>query len=142
MEIDMRSESPAELAKLDKAAAAVMQQAVDAENAARSTSQGKITVEMKLIGDRPSGETPRNSPLVQTAMSVMRLLDMTPRLNFSSTDSNIPISLGIPAITLDSGAKGGREHALDEWIDVDKTASMAGIRSLFAIVLTVAGFEP
>lgn len=141
MEIDMRSESPAELAKLDNAAATVVQQAVDEENRARSIAQGKITVDMKLIGDRPSGETPKDSPLVQTAMTVVRLLDMTPRLNVSSTDANMPISLGIPAITLDSGARGGRAHALDEWIDVEKTGSMTGIRSLFAIILTVAGFQ-
>jgi len=141
MEIDMRSESPTELAKLDKAAAAAMQQAADGENRARSTAQGKITVEMKLIGDRPSGETPKDSALVQTAMTVVRLLDMSPRLNASSTDSNIPMSLGIPAITLDSGARGGRAHALDEWIDIEKTGSMAGIRSLFAIILATAGLN-
>jgi len=141
MEIDMRSESPTELAKLDKAAATAMQQAADGENRARSTAQGKITVEMKLIGDRPSGETPKDSALVQTAMTVVRLLDMSPRLNASSTDSNIPMSLGIPAITLDSGARGGRAHALDEWIDIEKTGSMAGIRSLFAIILATAGLN-
>jgi tripeptide aminopeptidase len=142
MEIDMRSESPVELAKLDKAAASVMQAAVDEENRARSTTQGKITVEMKLIGDRPSGETPKDSPLVLTAMAVVRALDMTPTLNYSSTDSNIPISLGIPAITLDSGATGGRAHALDEWLDVEKTSSLGGIRSILAIILTVAGYVP
>jgi hypothetical protein len=63
----------------------------------------------------------------------------TPQFNFSSTDANIPISLGIPAITLDSGARGGREHALDEWIDVDKTTSLPGVQAILAILLTVAG---
>jgi tripeptide aminopeptidase len=67
---------------------------------------------------------------------------MTPQLNFSSTDSNIPISLGIPAITLDSGATGGRSHALDEWLDVEKSASLGGIRNILAIILTVAGYVP
>jgi tripeptide aminopeptidase len=141
MEIDMRSESPVELAKLDKAAAAAMQQAADDENRARSVAQGKITAGMKLIGDRPSGETSKDSELVQTAMTVVRLLDKSPRLSSSSTDSNIPMSLGIPAITLESGARGGRAHALDEWVDVEKTASLAGIRSLFAIILTMAGLN-
>ena len=51
---------------------------------------------------------------------------MTPQFGFSSTDANIPISLGIPAITIDSGGSGRREHALDEWIDVEKTASLKG----------------
>ena len=104
-----------------------------------SVAQGRIELAMTLIGDRPSGETPRTSPLVQTAAVVVTALGMTPRFNFSSTDSNIAMSLGIPAITLDSGGRGGRSHALDEWIDVEKASSLSGIRSLLAILLTVAG---
>ena len=118
-----------------------MTQAADAENRARSTAQGRLTVDMKLIGNRPSGETRRSSPLVQNASAVVTALGMTPRFNFSSTDSNIPISLGIPAITLDSGASGGREHALDEWVDMEETASLKGIRSILAILLTTAGLQ-
>jgi acetylornithine deacetylase/succinyl-diaminopimelate desuccinylase-like protein len=138
MELDLRSESPVELAKLDKSVNMLVTQAVDEENRTRSTVQGRITVEMKLIGDRPSGETPKTSPLVQTAAAVITAMGWTPQYNFSSTDSNIPISLGIPAITLDSGARGGREHALDEWIDVEKSSSLPGIRSILAILLAVA----
>jgi len=141
MEIDMRSESPAELEKLDRAAAAIMRQAADDENTARSTAQGRITVEMKLIGDRPSGMTPPDSPLGRIASAAVAASGMTAHFNASSTDSNIPISLGIPALTLDSGGRGGREHSLDEWIDVDKAASMQGIRTVVAILMTVAGAQ-
>ena len=101
MDVDMRSESPAELTKLDRTFHALMQQAVDEENAARSTTQGRIAVDLKLIGDRPSGETPATSPLAATAAAAVRALGMTPTFNYSSTDSNIPISRGIPAITID-----------------------------------------
>lgn len=139
MELDLRSESPAELARLDATVNALMSQAVDEENRTRSVAQGRIELAMTLIGDRPSGETPRTSPLVQTATAAVTALGMTPRFNFSSTDANIPMSLGIPAITLDSGGRGGRSHALDEWIDVEKASSLSGIRSLLAILLTVAG---
>jgi acetylornithine deacetylase/succinyl-diaminopimelate desuccinylase-like protein len=139
MDVDMRSESPAELATLDKTFHTLMQQAVDEENGARSTAQGKITADVKLIGDRPSGETPKTSLLAQTAAAAVRALGMTPTFNYSSTDSNIPISLGIPAITIDSGGSGGREHALDEWIDVEKTASLKGIESALLTLLTLAG---
>ncbi len=139
MELDLRSESPAELSKLDKTVKSLMAQAADEENHARSTTQGRIALEMKLIGDRPSGETPRSSALVQTAAAVIRAMGLSPRFSVSSTDANIPMSLGIPAITLDSGANGGRSHALDEWIDVDKTASLAGVRNLLGILLAVAG---
>ena len=139
MEIDMRSESAAELAKLDKTFLALLQQAADEENATRSTAQGPITVDPKLIGDRPSGQTSHDSPIVQTAASVVQAVGMKPRFSFSSTDSNIPISLGIPAITVDSGGRGGRAHALDEWIDVEKTSSVKGIEAALLLLLSLAG---
>src|SRR5262245_52969537 len=141
MELDLRSESPAELAKLDKTVNTLLQQAADEENHTRSTVKGKVTVIAKLIGDRPSGETPKTTALVQIAAAVVTAKGWTPSFNFSSTDANIPISLGIPAITLDSGAKGGREHALDEWIDVERTSSLPGVKAILAILLTVAGLQ-
>ena len=141
MEIDMRSESPAELQKLDAAFQSLVKQAVDEENAARSTREGRITADVKLVGDRPSGLTPRDSVLVQTAAAAVRAGGMTPRFGYSSTDSNIPISLGIPAITIDSGGRGDRAHALDEWIDVEKSSSLPGIRSALILLLTSAGLK-
>ena len=138
MEIDLRSESAAELAKLDKAVAAVITQSADQENRARSVAQGRITVDMKLIGDRPSGETPRTSPLAQTAAATVTAMGLTPAFTYSSTDSNIPMSLGIPAITLDTGGTGGRAHALDEWIDVEKSGSVTGMRCILATLMAVA----
>jgi acetylornithine deacetylase/succinyl-diaminopimelate desuccinylase-like protein len=141
MEVDMRSVSPAELRKVEEQLLAMMEQAADEENKARSTTQGRITVDLKLMGDRPSGETPRDSAIVQTAAAVVRAMGLTPRFSFSSTDANLPISLGIPAITVDSGGRGGRAHALDEWIDVEKSSSLQGIRSALILVLTLAGME-
>jgi acetylornithine deacetylase/succinyl-diaminopimelate desuccinylase-like protein len=139
MDVDMRSESPAELAKLEKTFLGLMQQAADEENAARSTASGKIAVEAKLTGNRPPGQTPQTSPLVQTAAAAIRAMGMTPEFRFGSTDSNIPISLGIPAITIDSGGAGGDAHALTEWIDVDKPESVRGIETALLILLALAG---
>jgi acetylornithine deacetylase/succinyl-diaminopimelate desuccinylase-like protein len=139
MELDLRSESPVDLTKLDKTANALMAQAADEENRGRAGPPRRMGREMKLIGDRPSGETPRSSALVQTAAAVIRAMGQSPRFGFSSTDANIPMSLGIPAVTLDSGASGGRAHALDEWIDVDKAASLTGMRDILGILLAVAG---
>src|SRR5262249_15046984 len=101
----------------------------------------RVSVDLKLSGDRPSGQTSPDSPLVQTASALIRAMGMQPRLGFSSTDSNIPISLGIPAITIDSGGLGGRAHALDEWIDVEKTSSVKGITTAMGILLAVAGMK-
>ena len=142
MEVDIRSESRDELKKLEDAFVRIMREAADEENSARSTSQGRIEVETKLIGDRPSGIVPINSPIVQTAAAVIKALGMTPVYSNSSTDANIPISMGIPAITLDSGGRGGRPHALDEWIDVEKTFSVKGTSIAMGILLSLAGMVP
>ena len=139
MDVDMRSVSPVELEKIETTFLGLMKEAVDEENAARSTRQGPIVVDNRIIGDRPSGETPRESPLVQTAAAAIRAVGLSPTFSFSSTDSNIPISLGIPAITIDSGGRGGRAHALDEWIDVEKSSSLKGIEAALLMLLALAG---
>ena len=141
MDVDMRSVSPQELATLETTFKRVMQEAVDEENGARSTAQGPISVDLKLIGDRPSGETPHDSSIVQVASAAIQAAGMKPTFSFSSTDSNIPISLGIPAITIDSGGRGGRAHALDEWIDVEKSSSVRGIEVAMTILLAIAGIR-
>jgi acetylornithine deacetylase/succinyl-diaminopimelate desuccinylase-like protein len=139
MEVDMRSESRAELEKVNETFIGILNEAVAEENKARSTRLGGIQLDLKLVGDRPSGQTPRDSLIVQTAAAAIRATGMTPTYSFSSTDSNIPISLGIPAITIDSGGRGGRAHALDEWIDVEKASSLRGIQSALVLLLTLAG---
>jgi tripeptide aminopeptidase len=139
MELDMRSESPTELKKLDESLMSLISEAVQEENKARSTAQGPITADIKLIGDRPSGQTPIDSLIVQTAAASIRASGGRPTFSWSSTDSNIPISMGIPAITVDSGGRGGRAHALDEWISVDKVPSLRGIEIALATLLALAG---
>jgi di/tripeptidase len=139
MEVDLRSESPAELEKLNETMIGLLNEAVAEENKARSTRQGAVSLDLKLVGDRPSGQTPRDSRLVQIAAAAVRAGGLTPTFNYGSTDSNIPISLGIPAITIDSGGQGGRAHALDEWIDVEKTASLRGMQIALALILALAG---
>ncbi len=139
MELDMRSESREELQKLDESLISLINEAVREENAARSTAQGAITADLTLLGDRPSGETPIASPIAQTAAASIRAAGGRPTFAWSSTDSNIPISLGIPAITVDSGGTGGRAHALDEWISIDKAPSLRGIEIALATLLALAG---
>ncbi len=139
VEFDMRSENPAELAKVEARFKAIVQASVDAENAARSTREGKITADLKMIGDRPAGSTPATAEIVQIATAVITAKGMKPAASFSSTDSNLPMSLGIPAITIGSGGKGDRAHSLDEWIDVEKGASVQGMSVGLGILLAAAG---
>lgn len=138
MDVDMRSESPEELNRLVESFLNVVREAVDEENRARSTAEGKVTADPNLIGDRPSGETSMNSPLLQTTSGVVRAFGLTPNYSISSTDSNIPISLGVPAITIGRGPS-GRSHSLDEWVDVEKESSGKAAEIALAIVLAAAG---
>jgi len=139
MEVDIRSETKEELNKVVETFTRAMYEAVDEENRARSTAQGRIEVDVKLIGDRPFGEVSQSSPIVQTASAVIRAFGLSPVYGMSSTDANIPMSMGIPAITLESGGTGSRNHTLDEWIDVDKTASVRGTQIAMGILLSLAG---
>ena len=139
MDVDMRSESRDELNKIDAAFNALVNDAVNEENAARSTTTGKITVDVKLTGDRPSGQTPAASRIVEIASASVKAFGLSPRLTYSSTDSNVPISLGIPAITLDAGGKSDRGHSLEEWIDVEKTSALRGMQMMLATLVTLAG---
>jgi tripeptide aminopeptidase len=138
MEIDMRSESRVELQKLDEQFVALVSEAVREENSARSTKQGPITADLKLIGDRPSGQTPADSRIVQIAAASIRAAGLRPTFIPNSTDANVPISLGIPAVTLDPGGDSGRAHALDEWISVEKSTSLPGIRNAMATLIAIA----
>ncbi|GGC60503.1 aminoacyl-histidine dipeptidase [Siccirubricoccus deserti] len=141
MEVDLRSQSAAELARLEAAFLGAVEAAAAAENAARSTREGPVTVELTPIGDRPAGETPAGAAIVQLAAAAVAAQGYEPVLEASSTDANIPMSLGIPAVKIGSGGTGGRAHSLEEWIDVEKGESLRGMVASLAAILAVAGVE-
>jgi tripeptide aminopeptidase len=139
LEVDLRSESADELAKLEGRFHAVVAGAVAAENHARSTRNGRITVTTTRIGDRPAGRTDEASDLVRFAAAAIAAQGTEPSFEASSTDANIPMSLGIPAIKIGSGGTGGRAHSLEEWIDVPRGDSLRGMRAGLATLLATAG---
>lgn len=141
MEFDMRSESAAELAKVEQGFLAILPRAVEAENAARSTREGKIAFEAKLIGDRPAGQTPATADIVRFADAAYRSEGMKAAHQAGSTDSNLPISLGIPSITLSRVATGGRAHSPEEWIGIEKAPNVRLKKIDLATILAVAGME-
>jgi acetylornithine deacetylase/succinyl-diaminopimelate desuccinylase-like protein len=141
MDIDMRSESRPELDRIDASFKALVAEAVAEENAARSNAKGKITADIRIVGDRPSGQTAASQPIVAIASASVRAFGLTPAMTYSSTDANIPISLGIPAITLDAGGASDRNHALDEWIELDKAPSLRGMQIMLATLVTLAGMQ-
>jgi di/tripeptidase len=141
MEFDMRSASPANLKAVETRFLQIIEESVAAENAARNTRFGKVSAVPELIGDRPAGSTPASDPLVQAAAKVLTANGYDANLTASSTDSNIPISMGIPAITLSAGGGGFRAHALDEYISVERGAFVKGLTTAFDIVVAAAGIK-
>jgi len=137
MDVDMRSESPGELNKLVTTFQAIIREAVDEENRTRSTAQGKVGADVTLIGDRPSGETAISSLLVQSTTAAVKAFGLTPIYGIGSTDSNIPISLGIPAVTIGRG-NSARSHAFDEWVDIEKQSSVRAAQVALTIILAAA----
>ncbi len=117
MDVDLRSASETELLRIDAFFRRAVREAVDDENAGRRQGDPPLQLDLKLLGERPSGETPADSPLVELASEATRSIGLTPRLDQASTDSNLAISLGIPAITLGAGGSSGNSHTLDEWYD-------------------------
>ena len=114
MEVDMRSVSPDRLNQIDKIFKDAMNRAlVDYNNS--GIKGEKLTLELEQIGDRPSGELPTSLALVQRSMAATQFFGEEPSLTRGSTNSNIPISLGIPAVTLGRGGVGSDGHSLTEW---------------------------
>src|SRR5881296_2841690 len=97
LDLDLRSEDPKALAQLDVTVGAALDRAADDENRRRTTGTPPLRVEIRLLGDRPSGMTPRAHPLVQAAVAANRALGRDAELASASTDANVPIALGIPA---------------------------------------------
>jgi acetylornithine deacetylase/succinyl-diaminopimelate desuccinylase-like protein len=138
-DFDLRSEAPEELARLEAAFLGLIDKAIATENATRSTRAGTITAEIEKIGDRPAGRTDTDTELVQLAHASITAHGFQPSFEFSSTDANIPMSLGIPAIKIGSGGTGGRGHSLEEWIDVAPEPSLRGMAAGLATVMALAG---
>lgn len=135
LEIDMRSSDRAALVRLEQAMLGAARSAVARENAVRAVVAGAISLDPQLIGDRPAGTTPADHPLVRTAMAASHAGGFAPRLEASSTDSNMPMSLGIPALTIGSGAGGGRSHSTEEYLEVEPNRFVAGLSVGLAIIL-------
>ena len=132
-EVDMRSGDPDKLIALDAVFQRAMLDGLEAENAVRGDGE-MLTIEIEPIGLRPAGEGDVLSSLVQRAQVLLRTDGIEPELAASSTDSNIPISLGIPAITISRCGVSGGAHSLNEyWID-DGAVSVCAMRGLTLLV--------
>src|SRR5437867_5731420 len=121
-DVDLRSEEPRALERLDAAVRHALTESLDEENRRRLPGTESLTVDVRRVGDRPSGLTPRAHPLVQTAVAATRAVGHAHQLACASTDANVPIALGVPAVALGAGGRAGDAHLPTEWYENDKGA--------------------
>ena len=140
MLVDLRSDSEEELNRLDKELHKVIRQAVEEENARWDASKPQIKVQIEGRGVRPAGAQPKDCAIVKAAFRAAELLGIEPEYRYeSSTDANIPISMGIPAITVGRGGEEDGIHTLQEWYE-PKEAWLGPQRDLLLMIL-LAGAE-
>ncbi|MBK5295147.1 MAG: M20/M25/M40 family metallo-hydrolase [Acidobacteriia bacterium] len=136
MEVDMRSADMASLMAVDVKFKAAVQQGLDEENA-RWGGRGKLSVAVELVGLRPGGRTSEDSAIVRTAMGVAAALGQSVQLREGSTDSNVAMMLGIPAITMSGGGAGQGAHSLGE--SFDTTNSWQGTQRALLTAIALSG---
>jgi tripeptide aminopeptidase len=135
MEVDMRSSDNASLEALNTKYKAAVQAAVDEENK-RWKKDKQITVGNEVVGLRPAGVTPPDSAIVKTAVAVSQRFGYKGSPGEGSTDANVPMNMGIPAVTIGGGGRGSGGHALDE--SFDTTDSYLGTQRALLLVVTLA----
>ncbi len=136
-EIDIRSESQRHLEVAEERIRAALRRSVEEENSGAIDESQRLNLQITLIGVRPTGATDADSPLVEAALAATRILEVEADLVASSTDANLPMSLGIPAITLGAGGEAGGAHTLKEWYR--NTKGPEGICRALYTALLVAG---
>jgi tripeptide aminopeptidase len=141
VKVDLRSQDEDQLGQLETALRQAMTNGIQQENSASNASdgdpQGGLRMNVRSLGTRPAGQTSPNSPLVMTIRNVDGYLGNRSRLERSSTDANFPLSLGIPAVAIGGGGKGGGAHTSEEWYD--PTDRDLGLKRLFLTVVALAG---
>jgi acetylornithine deacetylase/succinyl-diaminopimelate desuccinylase-like protein len=136
MEMDMRSADAASLRSIDQRFHQAVDRSLKEENE-RWGNQGRLVVAKDLVGYRPTGSTEANSPIVRAAVSVQKALGFPVALREGSTDSNVPMGLGIPAITIGGGGAGKGAHSPGE--SFDTTNSWQGTQRALLLAIALAG---
>ena len=139
MEVDLRSAEENELRRLDAYFRRAVAEAVQEENSGARPGDSPLQIHLDLIGTRPTGRTAPDSYLVELAVAATKAVGSEPKLEQASTDSNVPIALGIPAITLGAGGQAGLSHTLAEWYD--PKGRDAGLKRALLVMLGIVGVE-
>jgi di/tripeptidase len=138
IKVDIRSEGEEELTRLEAALRECIAAGVrDEMEAARDRSKGKLEWKVELLGSRPGGELPADSPLLAALRAADEYLGNQSRIERSSTDANVPLSMGIDAISIGAGGNGGGAHSLQEWYD--PIGREAGLKRVLLTLLGISG---
>lgn len=138
LKVDIRSESEDELARLESALRECITAGVrDEMDSARDRSKGKLEWKVELLGSRPGGELAADSPLLAALRAADEFVGNQSRIERSSTDANIPLSLGLDAISIGAGGSGGGAHSLQEWYD--SAGREMGLKRALLTILGVSG---
>ena len=139
VKVDIRSEMEAEIERLEYALRTAVAEAVMEENAWARVQGAPLEAEIRVIGRRPAGELPANARIVEIFRAVDTHLGIKTNIQRSSTDANIPISLGIEAVAVGGGGRSGASHSLREWYD--PTGRELGLKRILLATLLLAGVE-
>jgi len=139
LKVDLRSEEESELARLETALRDAMDAGARDEISATHSTPGALQLNFRSLGARPAGKLPADSPLLATVLDVDAYLGISSRPESGSTDANIPLALGIPALAVGGGGKAGGAHTLGEWFD--PTDRELGLKRLYLIALALAGLQ-
>lgn len=137
LEVDVRSISSRELDRLERDLRVAARRAADGENARRRPATPEVTADVAVIGDRPGGGAVSAPFIADAAFDATRLIGRLPEAAVASTDANIPLSLGVPAVALGAGGRGGDTHTPHEWFENRDGA--LGLARVMTLLVTLAG---
>lgn len=143
MRVDLRSTSPKELERLERALRISLDEALENEQravearAAAHRKPANVSSEVVVIGDRPAGELEPGARILQVVRAVDAHLGNAAQIQRASTDANIPLSLGREAVAIGGGGSGGGAHTLQEWFDC--TGREMGLKRILLTMLALAG---
>jgi len=137
LEIDVRSTSAEMLTRCVADIARVVKVSAHEENARRAPGTVPLSYAIACIGDRPCGSLDPHHPLVRAAVEATVAIGRSPELTTASTDANVPLSLGIPAIAIGAGGRGGGVHTSGEWYD--NSGGALGVARALTVLVASAG---
>jgi acetylornithine deacetylase/succinyl-diaminopimelate desuccinylase-like protein len=137
LEIDLRATAADALDAYERTIRRAVEAAAAAENEIRAEGTRPVAAVVRVIGDRPAGALAPDHPLVAAAVAATRLAGRAPQLGAASTDANVPLGLGVPAVAIGAGGRGGDAHTPGEWYENAEGA--AGVGRALTLVAGAAG---